>query len=223
MSGGHPETRAVVRVEDVAFDKDGAGLVPAVAQDASTGEILMLAWMNREALSETLRTGEATFWSRSRNELWRKGATSGNVLKVRSIALDCDADAILLKVDPTGPACHTGARTCFHRDLESAAVSEPLPMEILAHVERTLEERRTNPPEGSYVAKLYADEAKRHKKVGEEATELVVASLRGSKEEIAGEAADLLFHALVLLRTHGLALDDVAHVLGKRIGAPRRE
>jgi phosphoribosyl-ATP pyrophosphohydrolase/phosphoribosyl-AMP cyclohydrolase len=213
----------LVSPDALDFDKDGTGLVPAVAQDARTGEVLMLAWQNREAVAETLRTGEAVFWSRSRRELWRKGATSGNALKIQSIAIDCDADAVLLRVVPEGPACHTGERTCFHRGLLNAPPIEPLPMEILHALEATLEERRVRPPEGSYVAKLYADEAKRHKKVGEEATELVVASLRGTREEIVGEAADLLFHALVLLRTHGLGLADVAGRLAERVGAPRRE
>lgn len=207
----------------LAFDKDGSGLVPAVVQDAHSGEVLMLAWQNRAAVAETLRTGRAVFWSRSRSALWEKGATSGNTLQVKAIAIDCDADAVLLRVEPAGPACHTGERSCFHRGLEQAPAPTPLPMEILHALEATLEERRLRPPEGSYVAKLYADEAKRHKKVGEEATELVVASLRGTKAEIVGEAADLLFHALVLLRAHGLGLADVAEKLAERVSAPRRE
>lgn len=208
--------------EQLDFDKDGRGLVPAIVQDARSGEVLMLAWQNREALAETLKSGSATFFSRSRNELWRKGATSGNVQKVLGVATDCDRDAVLLQVEPAGPACHTGARTCFHEPVGSA----PTPSNALRgllEIERTLEERRISPPEGSYVAKLYADVSKRHKKVGEEATELVVASLRGNRTEIVSEAADLIFHALVLLRTHDVTLADVSAELEKRVGAPRRE
>jgi phosphoribosyl-ATP pyrophosphohydrolase/phosphoribosyl-AMP cyclohydrolase len=206
----------------IDFDKDGTGLVPAVVQDARTGEVLMLAWQNREALEATVRDGEATFWSRSRRELWRKGATSGHVQRVKGLATDCDRDAVLMQVEPAGPACHTGERTCFHERVEGAGpVSSAL--RGLVELERTLEERRVAPPEGSYVAKLYADESKRHKKVGEEATELVVASLRGKRDEVVTEAADLLFHAMVLLRSHGVALAEVAAELERRVGAPRRE
>jgi phosphoribosyl-ATP pyrophosphohydrolase/phosphoribosyl-AMP cyclohydrolase len=204
------------------YAKGERGLVPAIVQDAATGEVLMLAWQSRAALEKTLETGEATFFSRSRNELWHKGATSGNVQRVVGAAVDCDADAVLLQVTPAGPACHTGERTCFHRGLAGAAETTG-GLRGLAELERTLEARRTHPPEGSYVAKLYADEAKRHKKVGEEATELVVASLRGTREEIIGEASDLLFHTMVLLRTHGIALAEISSELERRFGAPRRE
>ena len=205
----------------IDFDKDGSGLVPAIAQDAASGRVLMLAWMNREALAETLSTGFATFYSRSRKSLWRKGETSGNRLKVVSVSTDCDKDAILMSVAPEGPACHTGAESCFFEPMTADAPGTTF--EVLARIEKTLESRRVAPPAGSYVAKLYADANKRHKKVGEEATELVVASLSGSKDEIAGEAADVLFHMLVLLRSHGLGLADVARVLASREGAPRRE
>lgn len=197
---------------------DDKGLVPAVVQDALSGEVLMLAWMNREALDRTLATGQATFWSRSRGELWVKGATSGNTQAVRSVATDCDADAVLVRVVPAGPACHTGARSCFFEPLQEGP---PSPGETLGALERTLRERRENPPEGSYTAKLYADEALRHKKIGEEATELVIASLKGDKKEIAHEAADLVYHALVVLQAHGLGLADVAAVLRSREGKRR--
>lgn len=210
-------------IDDIDFGKDGTGLVPAVVQDAKTGETLMLAWMNAEALRLSIETGDATFFSRSRQALWRKGETSGNVLKVRGVRTDCDSDAILLICEPTGPACHTGERSCFFEPVEGAPSFERSSLVPLAALERTLEERRVNPPEGSYVAKLFANETKRHKKVGEEATELVIASLQNRPEEIASEAADLLFHALVLLKSHGLGLDDVARVLESRVGAPRRE
>ncbi len=219
--------RERVAPESIDFSKgaalDAPALVPAVVQDAHTGEVLMLAWQNREALEATIASGEATFWSRSRRELWRKGATSGNVQRVTGIATDCDSDAVLIQVDPAGPACHTGERTCFHRDVDGGASIEPVGLVGLAGLERTLEERRVAPPEGSYVAKLYADATKRHKKVGEEATELIIASLQGERGPIVAEAADLLFHTLVLLRSHGIPLADVVAELERRVGAPRRE
>jgi phosphoribosyl-ATP pyrophosphohydrolase/phosphoribosyl-AMP cyclohydrolase len=215
---------------------DARGLVPAVVQDARTGEVLMVAWQDRAALAQTLSTGKATFFSRSRDALWVKGETSGNTQAVRSVATDCDADTILLRVDPAGPACHTGARSCFFRAVEAeappaatgtrtaAAAGQRTPGEILAALEGVLRDRKTSPPPGSYTAKLFADEALRHKKVGEEATELVVASLRGNKEEIAWEAADLVYHTLVLLQAHGLGLAELAAALesreGKRRAAP---
>lgn len=211
-----------IDVDAIDFAKQG-GLVPVVVQDARSGEVLTVAYQNREALEETLRTGQATFWSRSRNELWRKGATSGHTQRVVGVSTDCDRDAIVLQVEPAGPACHTGERTCFHVGLEGAPDSRPMPIAALVALEDVLEQRRVDPPEGSYVAKLYADANKRHKKVGEEATELVVASLSGTREELVGEAADLLFHAMVLLRSHGVSLSEVADVLERRVGAPRRE
>jgi phosphoribosyl-AMP cyclohydrolase / phosphoribosyl-ATP pyrophosphohydrolase len=197
---------------------DDQGLVPAVVQDAGTGEVLMLAWMNQEALEETLRSGQATFWSRSRNQLWIKGATSGNTQAVKSVSADCDQDAILVRVDPAGPACHTGARSCFFETLKDGP---PSPGETLGALEKVLRARRESPPEGSYTAKLYADGNLRHKKIGEEATELVIASIKGDPKEIAAEAADLLFHTLVLLAAHGLSLADVADVLRSREGKRR--
>ena len=201
---------------DVKWDEKG--LAPAIVQDALSGEVLMLAWMNRESLSRTLASGKATFWSRSRGELWEKGATSGNTLSIKSIRLDCDRDAILLTVEPAGPACHTGARSCF---FEKLVDGPPSPGETLGALERVLKERRANPPEGSYTAKLYADDNLRLKKIGEEATELVIASLKGDPKDIASEAADLLYHALVVLQSHGLGLQDVAEVLRSREGKRR--
>lgn len=221
MSSETPPRATPVSPESIAFDRQASGLIPAVVQDARSGEVLMLAWQNREALERTVSSGEATFWSRSRGELWRKGATSGNVQRVVGVATDCDADAVLLQVEPAGPACHTGERTCFHRGVEGAP-GRRSGLEPLAALEETLEQRRTDAPEGSYVARLYADEARRHKKIGEEATELVVASLRGVRPEIVGEAADLLFHTLVVLRSHGVSLAEVAAELERRVGAPRR-
>jgi len=204
--------------DDVKWDAQG--LAPAIVQDAASGEVLTLAWMNRESLRRTLETRLATFWSRSRGEIWVKGSTSGNTQSVRAVALDCDGDAILLRVDPTGPACHTGARSCFIAG-QPLLEAPPAPGETLTALERVLRSRKQAPPEGSYTAKLFADEALRHKKVGEEASELVVASLRGNRDEIAHEAADLLYHALVLLQSHGMGLAEVAAVLRSREGKRR--
>ncbi|HUJ25715.1 MAG TPA: bifunctional phosphoribosyl-AMP cyclohydrolase/phosphoribosyl-ATP diphosphatase HisIE [Myxococcales bacterium] len=197
---------------------DAEGLVPAVVQDAATGEVLMLAWMNQEALDKTLSTGKATFWSRSRRELWVKGATSGNTQSVRAVSVDCDQDAVLVRVEPAGPACHTGARSCFFEVLRDAP---PPPGQTLAALEAVLRSRLKDPPAGSYTAKLYADENLRHKKIGEEAAEFITASLRGRREEIVNEAADLLFHSMALLASHGLGLADVAEVLRSREGKRR--
>ena len=200
---------------------DAQGLLPAVVQDARTGEVLTLAWMSRESLAATLATGQTTFWSRSRKQLWVKGATSGNTQQVRSLRTDCDHDAVLVRVEPAGPACHTGARSCFFEAVEGAPDTPESAGVTLGQLEKVLESRRAAPPEGSYTAKLFADEALRHKKVGEEAAELIVASLRGSREEIAHEAADLVYHALVLLQAHGMGLDDIAAALRSREGKRR--
>ena len=204
--------------DDVTWDSQG--LAPAIVQDAASGEVLMLAWMNRESLRRTLETGMATFWSRSRGELWVKGATSGNKQAVRAVRVDCDRDAILVRVDPKGPACHTGARSCFLAG-EPLLDAPPAPGETLAALERVLRSRQDDPPQGSYTAKLLADETLRHKKVGEEASELVIASLRGDRRQIAAEAADVLYHLLVLLRAHGMGLSDVTEVLRAREGKRR--
>ena len=211
--------QTAVALADLKWNE--AGLIPAIVQDAQSGEVLMLAWQNREALALTLQTGRATFFSRSRNELWEKGKTSGNVQSVKGVRTDCDADAILLKVEAAGPACHTGARSCFFEKVEGGSDAPPSPWETLSGLEAVLKARRSNPPEGSYTAKLFADEALRHKKVGEEATELVIASLRGKPEEIAWEAADLVYHALALLQSHGLGLAEIAAALRTREGKRR--
>jgi len=210
----------MVRPDELKFDE--RGLVPCVVQDATTGEVLMLAWQTREALEETLRTGQSTFWSRSRGELWVKGRTSGNVQAVREVRTDCDRDAVLLRATPVGPTCHTGARSCFFEPVSGSPTAPEAPGETLARLEDVLRQRQTNPPEGSYTAKLYADENLRHKKIGEEATELVMASLRGDGQAIADEAADLVYHLLVLLRSHGLGLKDVAEALRTREGKPSK-
>jgi phosphoribosyl-ATP pyrophosphohydrolase/phosphoribosyl-AMP cyclohydrolase len=209
----------MIRPEDLKYDE--RGLIPCIVQDAATGEVLTLAWQSREALEQTLRSGEATFWSRSRGEIWVKGATSGNTQTVRAARADCDHDALLLRVLPAGPACHTGARSCFFEAIAGAPEAPEPAGEVLARLERVLLERRTQPPPGSYTARLYADENLRHKKIGEEATELVMASLRGDKDAVAAEAADVLYHLLVLLRSHGLGLSEVAGKLREREGQKR--
>ena len=209
----------MVRPEDLKYDD--RGLVPCVVQDAASGEVLTLAWQSREALERTLRSGQATFWSRSRGEIWVKGATSGNTQSVRAARTDCDHDVVLLRVEPRGPACHTGARSCFFEAVAGSPDAPESPGETFARLERVLLERRADAPSGSYTAKLYADENLRHKKVGEEATELVMASLRGDKDAVAEEAADLLYHALVLLQSHGVGLREVADKLRGREGRRR--
>jgi phosphoribosyl-AMP cyclohydrolase / phosphoribosyl-ATP pyrophosphohydrolase len=209
----------MVRPEELKYDE--RGLVPCIVQDAATGEVLMLAWQTREALERTLRTGSATFFSRSRGEIWVKGATSGNTQALRGARADCDHDAVLLRVVPAGPACHTGARSCFFEAVEGAPESAEAPGETLARLEQLLRERQSDPPPGSYTARLYADENLRHKKIGEEATELVMASLRGEKDAVASEGADVLYHLLVLLQSHGLGLRDVADKLREREGRRR--
>ena len=181
--------------------------LPVVVTDASGGELLMLAWANREAVDATEATGEAHFWSRSRNELWRKGATSGNVMAVESIGVDCDADAIVYRVRPSGPACHTGSRSCF----------EGGPRFDLAALARVVGERRGADADTSYTARLLAGGPRRPaEKVTEEAGELSAAALAGSDSEVIGEAADLLYHTLVLLEARGLTLGEVEAELSRR-------
>jgi len=172
-------------MDDAAIAYDAQGLVPCVIQDWNTGELLTLAYMNAEALARTRATGELHLWSRSRRELWHKGATSGNTQAVRAIRYDCDGDALLALVEPAGPACHTGERTCFHRGaLEPAA-----PHEVLPGLERTIASRRAAPTAGSYTAKLLADPAFAGAKVTEEAEEVVRAVREESDERVAEEAA----------------------------------
>jgi phosphoribosyl-ATP pyrophosphohydrolase/phosphoribosyl-AMP cyclohydrolase len=197
-------------LDDVAFGDDG--LVPVVAQEAGSGEVLMLAWADREALAVTLATGQAHYHSRSRDRLWRKGATSGHVQDVVEVRLDCDGDAVLYQVRQTGPACHTGARSCFHRPL--AASEEGVPAEAFALLQRVVDDRLRELPEGSYVARMHERGAGYvAQKVVEEAGETIVAALEDRPDELRGEAADLLFHLTVLLRERGLSLADVGATL----------
>ena len=199
-------------MDDAQIAYDAQGLVPCVIQGWHSGEILTLAYMNAEALAATRRTGELHLWSRSRDELWHKGATSGNTQAVKAIRYDCDGDALLALVEPAGPACHTGERTCFHRGvLEPAA-----PHEVLPGLERTIADRAAATPEGSYTARLLADPAFTGAKVEEEAEEVARAAREETDERVAEEAADVLYHLAVLLRGRGLALADAEEVLRAR-------
>jgi len=198
----------------IAFDADG--LVPCVTQDWSTGEVLTLAYMNAEALERTIETGEMHFWSRSRGELWHKGETSGNVQRVRALRFDCDADALLALVEPQGPACHTGERTCFYRALGADAVATH---EALPALGRTLSERRRDMPEDSYTARLLrAGRDRMGSKVTEEAEEVVRAAGEESDERLTAEAADLLYHLGVVLEARGLSYADALEELTRRMG-----
>jgi phosphoribosyl-ATP pyrophosphohydrolase/phosphoribosyl-AMP cyclohydrolase len=196
--------------EQVVYDGDG--LVACVVQDWNSGEVLTLAYMNREALRRTRDTGELHLWSRSRAEQWHKGASSGNTQTVRALRLDCDGDALLALVEPAGPACHTGERSCFHRgELDPAAPSETLPA-----LERTLAERERERPAGSYTVELLDNPARVGEKVMEEAEEVARAAREESDERVDEEAADVLYHLLVLLRSRGRSLTDAERVLDGR-------
>jgi phosphoribosyl-AMP cyclohydrolase / phosphoribosyl-ATP pyrophosphohydrolase len=191
---------------------DERGLVPCVIQDWHSGEVLTLAYMNAEALARTRATGELHLWSRSREELWHKGASSGNVQAVRALRLDCDGDTVLALVEPAGPACHTGARSCFHR----GELTPVAPHEVLPSLERTLSERARERPEGSYTVALLEDPPRIGEKVMEEAEEVARAAREESEQRVDEEAADVLYHLLVLLRSRGRNLADAERVLDER-------
>jgi phosphoribosyl-AMP cyclohydrolase / phosphoribosyl-ATP pyrophosphohydrolase len=195
---------------DIAFDE--RGLVPVVVQDWRTGEVLTLAYANREAVARTRETGELHLWSRSRGELWHKGASSGNTQRVHALRVDCDGDALLALVEPAGPACHTGERTCFH----NGEIEPPAPHETLPALERTLADRDRERPEGSYTARLLGDPPLLGAKVREEAEEVARAAREESDERVDEEAADVLYHLAVLLRSRGRTLADAEEVLGGR-------
>jgi phosphoribosyl-AMP cyclohydrolase / phosphoribosyl-ATP pyrophosphohydrolase len=196
--------------QQVSYDRDG--LVPCVVQDWSSGEVLMLAYMNDQALARTLDSGELHLWSRSREEQWHKGATSGNVQVVRALRVDCDGDTVLALVEPAGPACHTGERTCFHR----GQLTPLAPYETLPALGRTLAERARERPPGSYTVQLLDDPPRIGEKVMEEAEEVARAAREESDERVDEEAADVLYHLLVLMRSRGRSLADAERVLDGR-------
>jgi phosphoribosyl-ATP pyrophosphohydrolase/phosphoribosyl-AMP cyclohydrolase len=206
-----------VRGAELRFD--GSGLIPAVVQEAGTDEVLMVAWMNAEALDRTLDTGLTHFWSRSRKTLWQKGETSGHRQHVEAVYADCDGDTLLVRVHQDGVACHTGSRTCFFTRLDrgSAAAPSGAGPAVLDTVERVIQSRRAMPREGSYVSGLLAaGDARIAQKVGEEAAEVVVAALAEGSARLVAEVADLWFHTLVLLGARGLSARDVFAELGRR-------
>jgi phosphoribosyl-AMP cyclohydrolase / phosphoribosyl-ATP pyrophosphohydrolase len=206
----------MTRPEELKWDS--AGLIPAVVQDASTGEVLMVAYVSRESLERTREVGETVFYSRSRKTLWHKGETSGNVQRIVSVAADCDKDTLVIRVDPAGPACHTGTRTCFTAPVDGFAAPGTEPIgQILGDLERIIASRKTERPEGSYTAKLFDKGTNRiFQKVGEEAVEAVVAGVTGNREELIRESSDLLYHLLVGLADAGVSLDEVARELASR-------
>ena len=204
-------------LECLDFDKAG-GLIPVVTQDADTGEVLMVAWADREALTRTLESGEMHYRSRSRDELWRKGATSGAVQRLVALHADCDGDTVLALVRPAGPACHTGAPTCFGEcaDPGHTVRLPPTRHNTLSAVAAVVEARARRRPEDSYTVRLLDDENLRLKKLGEEATELAVALARGDAENAVREAADLLYHVVVALRAGGTSIFAALDVLAER-------
>jgi phosphoribosyl-ATP pyrophosphohydrolase/phosphoribosyl-AMP cyclohydrolase len=211
-----------ISLKDIKFDEQG--LVPAVVQDARTSQLLTLAYMNADSLKRTIKSNETWFWSRSRSQLWHKGEISGNTQHVVAISADCDRDALLVEVNPTGPACHTGAQSCFHNELRSepnGPGGQGTPRKdlgaALADLYSVIETRQRERPEGSYTAYLF-DEGldKILKKVGEEATETIIAAKDEDIEPLISEAADLIYHLLVLLVQRGVSLDQVFSELSSR-------
>ncbi|HPC36103.1 MAG TPA: bifunctional phosphoribosyl-AMP cyclohydrolase/phosphoribosyl-ATP diphosphatase HisIE [Candidatus Marinimicrobia bacterium] len=194
---------------NIDFAKNN-GLIPAIIQDAKTGKVLMLGYMNQESYEKTIATGRVTFFSRSRQALWTKGETSGNFLEVKEILSDCDGDTLLIKVKPTGATCHTGADTCFN---EKNIAKKPFIFEL----EEIIRDRRDNPKPGSYTNNLFdAGDERIAQKVGEEATEVVIDAVTDNRVRLLEEVADLLYHLLVLLVAKDVTLDDIMNVLEKR-------
>lgn len=219
------------------------GLVPAIVQDVDTRKVLMMAYMNRESLKLSLESGETWFWSRSRQELWHKGATSGNVQTITSLKYDCDGDTLLVEVKPNGPACHTGAVTCFHNEIvglpeksadkdsdeasaasASASSASESRFEVLAELESVIAERERERPEGAYTTYLFDKGVdKILKKIGEEASETIIAAKNKDNDELRLEVSDLMYHLLVLLQERKLPLDDIMSELSRRHERPRRD
>lgn len=206
-------------IQDLKYDS--RGLIPAVVQSASTKEVLMVAYMNSDTIKQTMETGRATFWSRSRQEVWVKGETSGNYMYVKEIRVDCDADCLLIMAEPAGAACHTGNRTCFFRKVQDGALEEITEetnsSDIMQRLEAVTLDRKANPQEGSYTNYLFdKGEDKILKKVGEEAAEVVIAGKNRSKDEISYETADLLYHLTVMLVDNGMSWNDIYEELERR-------
>lgn len=198
--------------EKITFDENG--LIPAIVQDDVTGKVLMLAYMNEESLEKTLATKETWFYSRSRQELWHKGATSGNTQTVTNLALDCDGDALLVTVKPAGPACHTGEETCFFNTLLE---TEPGKRAVVHDIINIIEDRKQHPQDGAYTTYLFNEGIdKVLKKVGEEASEVIIGAKNNDKEEIKWEVADLIYHTLVLLNMTDVSISDIKDVLYQR-------
>jgi phosphoribosyl-ATP pyrophosphohydrolase/phosphoribosyl-AMP cyclohydrolase len=197
---------------------DDNGLIPAIVQHARSGEVLMLGYMNEEALRLSHESGLVTFWSRSRGEIWQKGATSGNTLRLVGIRQDCDGDALLVLAEPAGPTCHTGERSCFHRDLAGErTAAPPVPASIVARLADLIHRRGEQQDEGSYTAKLLRGGVDRiGKKIGEEAAEVIIGAKNGSPAELTYEMADLIYHSLVLLESQSVAPEDVWKELERR-------
>ena len=196
--------------KEIDFEKMG-GLVPAIVQDDRTGRVLMLGYMNREAYEKTLATGLVTFFSRSRQTLWTKGETSGNLLHLKSVAVDCDGDALLVKAIPDGPTCHLGTDTCW------GETNEPSPLAFLSELQDFIERRHEEMPEGSYTTSLFRDGLNRMaQKVGEEALELVIEACNGTNERMIYEGSDMIYHLIVLLTSKGLRIEDLAKELQER-------
>ena len=209
-------------IENLQFNKNG--LIPAIAQDWIDGSILMMAWMNKESLTKTLKTGEVHYWSRSRKELWHKGKTSGHFQKLKGIRADCDSDTILLSIEQVGSiACHTGKRSCFFKDLETNQDELYPPSDACSELFKVIENRKSNPEEGSYTNSLLKEgDNKILKKIGEETAEFIMACKDKNQLSVANEAADIIFHLQVALAHQNVSWSEVLNVLVKRKGAPRR-
>jgi len=200
------------------------GLIPAIVQDAITGRVLMLGWMNEESLALTRQTGEVWFYSRSRQQLWHKGETSGNVLRVRELRADCDADTLLVRAEPAGPTCHTGRESCFWQDLDGGEIEEPARAGFLDELDGIVDQRRAAPPDSSYTASLFAKGRLRiSQKVGEEGLETALAGVAQDDDRLTDEAADLLYHLLVLLNERRVPLRAVLQRLSDRHAARSSE
>ncbi|APJ28592.1 bifunctional phosphoribosyl-AMP cyclohydrolase/phosphoribosyl-ATP diphosphatase HisIE [Bacillus licheniformis] len=204
----------MIKADELTFNE--AGLIPAIVQDAASKEVLTLAYMNKESFEKTLETKETWFFSRSRGELWHKGAMSGNIQRVKDIRLDCDQDALIVLVEPVGPACHKGSYSCFSPG-EHIRQTDGGRFDIINELETVIAKRQAEMPEGAYTTYLFREGVdKILKKVGEEAAEVIIAAKNRDPEELKWEAADLLYHLLVLLREQSLPLDDVLGVLKER-------